>query len=449
VSFLNTLLKEFKSVKLVSRPGNISENRRDDYGTVFLQPSDEAKTVLSSMTQEERVNFNDLLRRLQEWHESGAATRPLHFHPEARASLWGAALAKIADHYREIERNERAFFFMMAAWNLSKYPIFAYNAALLSLSVDAEDVFRARTLLQAYLAEYQKVLTSPNLKLVSPEMTERELEDIAKSARVRLAALQSVENARSGNSDSLDEDDEDAAGYRAFHRIPTQPPRQSVSESTTDTPTSDNSTRGDKAAVNTDKNPIIGEEEVRQIGKIVEKIAVAFSAEQFTRLFKHEQLCEGWTVDDALAVWYSLGHVAFVVAIWQSYKDRNKAYDMIDGCRYGLEMRWRLSDSLAKKVRAVVNETQGAAVKGFGNCKSGSDLSLFFHRYVSRILGAPIPFDGNSEIADMLSGLRYRGNDPVLIATVCDLFVKVRTSVKQELSGNLDAGRVDDAVLDD
>ncbi|MFI5109175.1 MAG: hypothetical protein ACHP78_10050 [Terriglobales bacterium] len=167
---------------------NETTGYRGDYGTLSIPPSDEAKTILSSMTEEEKLNFNDLLGRLQGWHESVAETHPLHFHPAARASLWGAALAKLADHYREVGENDRALF-MTAAWTLSQYPIFAFNTALLLLSVDAGDVIHAGALLQTYLAEYRKVLTSPVLRLVNPEMTEEELEDIAKSARARLAAL--------------------------------------------------------------------------------------------------------------------------------------------------------------------------------------------------------------------------------------------------------------------
>lgn len=162
---------------------------RGDYGPLSLPPSEEAKAILSSMTDIEKFNFGDLLSRLQGWHESVAERHPLNFHPEARASLWGTALAKIADHYREVGRNDRALFFMRAAWSLSKYPTFAYNAALLLLSVDARDIVTAGALLQTYLTEYRKILTSPVLRLVNPEVTEEELERIAQTARARLAAL--------------------------------------------------------------------------------------------------------------------------------------------------------------------------------------------------------------------------------------------------------------------
>jgi hypothetical protein len=94
-----------------------------DYGTLSVPPSDVASTILSAMTQEEKANFNDLLGHLQAWSESACGTPGLLLHPQARASLWGAALAKMADHFRETGRNDRALFFVGAAWNISKHPL--------------------------------------------------------------------------------------------------------------------------------------------------------------------------------------------------------------------------------------------------------------------------------------------------------------------------------------
>lgn len=162
---------------------------REDYGTLFMPPSSEAGALLAVMTEEEKSNFTDLLRHLQEWHESIAEKGPLSFHPEARACLWGVALAKIADHYRGIGRNDKALFFMSAAWNLSKYPVFAYNVAVLSM--EAGDLKHAQTLIEIYLAEYRNVLTSTSLRLMNPDITVGELEDLAISARARLAAIKS------------------------------------------------------------------------------------------------------------------------------------------------------------------------------------------------------------------------------------------------------------------
>jgi len=127
-----------------------------DYGPLSEPPSDLASTILSAMTDEERSNLLDLLDRLQDWHESVSENRGLLFHPEARAALWGTALARMADHFREIGQNQRALFLMGAAWNISKYPVFAFNAALLCLS--CSDLSRARSLFEDYLFTYQNVL---------------------------------------------------------------------------------------------------------------------------------------------------------------------------------------------------------------------------------------------------------------------------------------------------
>lgn len=162
-----------------------------DYGTLSIPPSDEASTFLLAMTDEERANFEDLLERLQKWHETAAETPGMLFHPEARACLWGTALAKIADHFREVKKNRRALFFVGAAWNISKYPVFAFNAALLSFNEG--DIRRARNLLQSYLDHYDGILSSETMKLIDPTVTQQQLEILANSARSRLAEIKRLE----------------------------------------------------------------------------------------------------------------------------------------------------------------------------------------------------------------------------------------------------------------
>ena len=133
-----------------SNPPSASLDYRGDYGDLFMPPSTSAESIVSSLTKEERFNFNDLLKRLQEWHES-AGGEPIKFHPEARAACWGTALAKIADHYQEVRDTRRALFFTTAAWNIFKYPVFAYNAGQLSLEIG--DTTAGRRFLESYLAE--------------------------------------------------------------------------------------------------------------------------------------------------------------------------------------------------------------------------------------------------------------------------------------------------------
>lgn len=165
------------------------QDDRSDYGSLLMPPSAEAGAIQAAMTDEEKANFIDLLRHLQEWYDSGSEEGPVSFHPEARALLWGTALAKIADHYHSTNRPDKALFFCSTAYNLSQHPFFAYNVAM--LSVAAGDLKRAQTLLETFLAHHQDMLTSPRMRLVSPDITAEELEDMAKSARAKLAWIKS------------------------------------------------------------------------------------------------------------------------------------------------------------------------------------------------------------------------------------------------------------------
>jgi tetratricopeptide (TPR) repeat protein len=174
--------------KLFDAAKNPKEDR-SDYGSLFIPPSAEAGALQAALTEEEKANFIDLLRHLQEWYDSGSEEGPVSFHPEARAVLWGTALAKIADHYRSIGRNDKALFFLSNAYNLSQHPFFAYNVAM--LSAEAGDLKRAQTLLEIFLAHHQNMLTSPLLKLANPDITTGELEDMVKSARATLASIKS------------------------------------------------------------------------------------------------------------------------------------------------------------------------------------------------------------------------------------------------------------------
>jgi hypothetical protein len=148
------------------------EESQDDFGPAFMPPFEEAKTILASMTSEEKAKVYDLLQEISMWFEG--------------AVLWGIALAKLADVCNETGRNDKAAFFMKFAWALSKYPIFAWNAAVLSL--ETEDLSDVRALLQAYLDEYPRVLFSPTFARINPELTLDKLEHFANSARRLVAA---------------------------------------------------------------------------------------------------------------------------------------------------------------------------------------------------------------------------------------------------------------------
>ena len=103
-----------------------------DYGTVSMPPSDEAAATLLSLTEGEKLELNEVFNALQSRQDSIWGASGTLLHPKARSALWGSAFAKISDYYHARGRNDRAFFFMQAAWNISKYPVFAFNTALLS-----------------------------------------------------------------------------------------------------------------------------------------------------------------------------------------------------------------------------------------------------------------------------------------------------------------------------
>lgn len=165
---------------------------------------------------------------------------------------------------------------------------------------------------------------------------------------------------------------------------------------------------------------------------IADVIRKSFSSAQFTNLFQSATFSEGWTLSDALAAWYSLGNLALVVVAWTTYDDKIKAPLIIDHCRSMLQKRWDMPKDVFEKFLSVVEETEASAFVAFTGCKGGIDLSRFFHRYVSRILGAPVPFSERSLFDDEMMGIKYRG-DLALEAAVCQFFIDVCTLLKKSL----------------
>jgi hypothetical protein len=48
---------------------------------------------------------------------------------------------------------------------------------------------------------------------------------------------------------------------------------------------------------------------------VANRLGEAFSCSQFMSLFENQTLSPGWTLGDALAAWYSLGHLALIVSL--------------------------------------------------------------------------------------------------------------------------------------
>ncbi len=161
-------------------------------------------------------------------------------------------------------------------------------------------------------------------------------------------------------------------------------------------------------------------EEVARL--VAAEIGEGFSLRFLTELFKNATLSEGWTLNDALPVWYSLGNLALVIAVWTTFDDNTKATRIISRCRSLLQTHWNMSETVFEKLRTIVAETEASGFASFVRCKDGKNLMLFFARYVSRICGAPVPFTERSLFEDHLAGIKY-ANDIILDAAVCQLFV--------------------------
>jgi hypothetical protein len=129
-----------------SAKASVDKDYRGDYGNLLLPPSAKAVTILRSLNEEERVNFKGLLNCAQEWYESAGRQGPISFHPDARASLWGAALSKLADHYLENDQTGRAFFFSLSAWSISTNSVHAYNSGIVAIALG--NVVEGKSLLQ-------------------------------------------------------------------------------------------------------------------------------------------------------------------------------------------------------------------------------------------------------------------------------------------------------------
>jgi len=157
-----------------------------DFGTADVLPSERAMSILAAMTTEEKLNLYGVLQDLQRRMEIMSKTPGLLLHPDVRSGLWGKAIAKISDHYFELGDYQRTLFFMEAAWNLSRYPLFAVHTALLKARFG--QLAEARSMLENYLAEYRNV-RSATMNFVYPFISENQLESVARSARETRATI--------------------------------------------------------------------------------------------------------------------------------------------------------------------------------------------------------------------------------------------------------------------
>ena len=168
-------------------------------------------------------------------------------------------------------------------------------------------------------------------------------------------------------------------------------------------------------------------------GIVAERLGEAFSCSQFINLFEEHELSSGWTLGDALAAWFSLGNLALVVSLWEAFNDEAKSSLIIRFCQILLPKHWGMSNEICAKFRVVIQRTEAAAFASFNACKDGTELLVFFSRYVSRMLGTPLPFAEDSGFENEPPHVRYQVTDPILAASVCGLFVKFCTAMKEFL----------------
>ena len=168
-------------------------------------------------------------------------------------------------------------------------------------------------------------------------------------------------------------------------------------------------------------------------GIVAERLGQAFSCSQFINLFEDHELSSGWTLGDAVAAWFSLGNLALVVSLWEAFNDEAKSSLIIRFCQVLLLKHWGMSNEICAKFRVLIERTEAAAFASFNACKDGTELLVFFSRYVSRMLGTSLPFAEHNGFENEPSHIRYQVTDPILAASVCGLFVKFCTATKEYL----------------
>jgi hypothetical protein len=165
---------------------------------------------------------------------------------------------------------------------------------------------------------------------------------------------------------------------------------------------------------------------------VANRLSEAFSCSQFMSLFENQTLSAGWTLGDALAVCYSLGHLALIVSLWEAFNDEAKISRILRPCRTMLPKHWGMSDGVYAKWRAVGEKTESVTFASFNACSDGTELLIFFSHYVRRILGASDPSE-HSALENEPSGIRRQITDPILAASVCGMFIKASTATKEFL----------------
>lgn len=163
---------------------------------------------------------------------------------------------------------------------------------------------------------------------------------------------------------------------------------------------------------------------------VANAIGKTFGSGQFTSLFKGQTLAEDWTLGDAVAVWHSLGNLVLLVAASAAYRNASRVAQVYETSRLLLLKLWQLSSEGYQRFRSVTENSRAQEdLRSFRECKNGTELLLFFSRYVNRILGKPEILEiGNERIVNSC--------DPVMCIVVCEMFVDVCSGMKDFMLAN-------------
>ena len=108
---------------------------------------------------------------------------------------------------------------------------------------------------------------------------------------------------------------------------------------------------------------------------------------------KKQITAEGWTIEQALAMWFALAHPALVVAATKAYAGEQEAISrVVRLCEPYLMKRWSVPMGISIMFQSAVERSESEAFAALSACATGHDLATFEIRYTDRILGVPVPF---------------------------------------------------------
>lgn len=164
------------------------------------------------------------------------------------------------------------------------------------------------------------------------------------------------------------------------------------------------------------------------------RIAQGISHDKFYEMFGEVDYAPGWSANDALAVWYSLGNLALVNVVWSRYgSSPERANKLIDLVRPQLLGLWNTSEATRDRLLLVVQETEEQALRSFNVCTNGSELGTFFSRYASRIVGSPVSFSSRSNLEEILMGTENVGTNPIKNTALSMIFIETCVAINKYL----------------